>query len=117
MIEPTKSMGSPGAVGRRTIGSSEHMQSVLSGMIQMPFVPKMVPAPTSASPSGDHNAPCGKASPLERAVIWKRLETAPPFISATHKSLPSSTEGLTGPLAKARYSPSGDHDGQRGPLG
>src|ERR1039457_6565738 len=72
--EPAKSIASPGLVGSRIGGPSQSSSAGVSGTIHRPFVPKMVPAPTSASPSGLQIAPCGKRlMPSLKPLIWFRL--------------------------------------------
>src|ERR1039458_8776767 len=112
MIEPAKSIGSPGDVGKRYGGPSQPSRASVNGTTQRPFVPNTVPAPTKAELSGDHSAPCGK--PLVASVkplIWTRL--LPPG-SVSQRFLPMSTLAMLW-SANTRVCPSADHSGHEAP--
>src|ERR1017187_7583954 len=115
MIEPAKSIASPGRVGNRLGKPPQSVRLALSGMIHRPLVPKRVPAPTSAVPEGDHKAPCGKPlTPSVKRVIW--LRAVPSGWTTQRLVPPSPVKAVLTllPSAKASHWALGDHAGQLG---
>src|ERR1039458_3410906 len=114
-MEPAKSIASPGSVESRVGKPPQSVRSALSGMIHRPLVPKMVPAPTRASPEGDHKAPWGKPlTPSVKRVIW--LRAVPSGWTTQRLVPPSPVKAVLTllPSAKASHWPLGDHAGQLG---
>ena len=115
-IEPAKSIASPGDVGSRIGGPSQSIKSGVNGISHRPFVPNMVPAPTSPELSGVQIAPWGKRFvPSLKPVIWFK---SVPSGRTSQRLVPLSAlkavfELL--PSTNASQLPSSDHTGQLAP--
>src|ERR1035438_8385532 len=88
IMEPAKSMASPGSVESGMGNPPQSERAALSGMIHRALAPKRLPAPTRAYPAGDHKAPWGKPlMPSVKRVIWFR---AVPSERTTQRLVPES---------------------------